>query len=72
MHRSDGSGTTFNWANYLSKVSPEWREKIGEGTTIDWPTGVGGKGNEGVAVYVNQIKNSIGYVEYAYARVTTT
>jgi len=68
VHRSDGSGTTFNWANYLSKVSPEWREKIGEGTTIDWPTGVGGKGNEGVAVYVNQIKNSIGYVEYAYAR----
>lgn len=67
VHRSDGSGTTFNLTNYLSKVSPEWRDKIGEGSTVEWPTGVGGKGNEGVAVYVNQIKNSIGYVEYAYA-----
>jgi len=53
--------------NYLSKVSPEWKEKIGEGTSVSWPTGVGGKGNEGVAAYVKQIKDSIGYVEYAYA-----
>jgi phosphate transport system substrate-binding protein len=67
VHRSDGSGTTFNWVNYLSKVSPVWRDRVGEGTTVEWPTGVGGKGNEGVAVFVNQIKNSIGYVEYAYA-----
>jgi phosphate transport system substrate-binding protein len=66
VHRSDGSGTTFNWVNYLSKVSPEWREKVGEGTSVSWPVGVGGKGNEGVAAYVNRIKNSIGYVEYAY------
>ena len=67
VHRSDGSGTTFNWANYLSKESTEWRDTVGEGTAVDWPTGVGGNGNEGVAVYVSQIKNSIGYVEYAYA-----
>ena len=67
VHRSDGSGTTFNWVNYLSKVSDEWKTKIGEGTSVSWPTGVGGKGNEGVAAYVNQIKGSIGYVELAYA-----
>jgi len=67
VHRSDGSGTTFNWVNYLSKVSPQWREKVGEGTSVQWPYGVGGKGNEGVAAYVKQIKNSIGYVELAYA-----
>lgn len=67
VHRSDGSGTTFNWANYLSKVSPTWKTKAGEGTSISWPTGVGGKGNEGVAAYVKQIKGSIGYVELAYA-----
>ncbi len=66
VHRSDGSGTTFNWVNYLSKVSPEWKDKIGEGTSVSWPVGVGGKGNEGVAEYVNRIKGSIGYVEYAY------
>jgi phosphate transport system substrate-binding protein len=66
VHRSDGSGTTFNWVNYLSKVSPEWKSKVGEGTSVSWPVGVGGKGNEGVAEYVNRIKNSIGYVEYAY------
>jgi phosphate transport system substrate-binding protein len=66
VHRSDGSGTTFNWVNYLSKVSPEWKEKVGEGTSVSWPTGVGGKGNEGVAQYVSRIKGSIGYVEYAY------
>jgi phosphate transport system substrate-binding protein len=67
VHRSDGSGTTFNWVNYLSKVSPEWKQKIGEGTSVQWPVGVGGKGNEGVAAYVTQIKGSIGYVELAYA-----
>jgi len=67
VHRSDGSGTSFNVTNYLSKVSPEWKEKVGEGTSVSWPTGVGGKGNEGVAAYVKQIKDSIGYVEYAYA-----
>jgi phosphate transport system substrate-binding protein len=67
VHRSDGSGTTFNFSNYLSKVSEEWKAKVGEGTSIQWPVGVGGKGNEGVAAYVKQIKNSIGYVELAYA-----
>ena len=67
VHRSDGSGTTFNWVNYLSKVSDEWKTKVGEGTSVNWPAGVGGKGNEGVAAYVNQIKGSIGYVELAYA-----
>jgi phosphate transport system substrate-binding protein len=67
VHRSDGSGTTFNWVNYLSKVSEEWKSKVGEGTSVNWPAGVGGKGNEGVAAYVNQIKGSIGYVELAYA-----
>ena len=67
VHRSDGSGTTFNWVNYLSKVSADWKEKVGEGTSVNWPAGVGGKGNEGVAAYVNQIKGSIGYVELAYA-----
>jgi phosphate transport system substrate-binding protein len=67
VHRSDGSGTSFNFTNYLSKVSPEWKEKVGEGTSVSWPTGVGGKGNEGVAAYAKQIKDSIGYVEYAYA-----
>lgn len=67
VHRSDGSGTTFNFSNYLSKVSPEWKTKVGEGTAVQWPTGVGGKGNQGVSAYIKQIKNSIGYVEYAYA-----
>ena len=67
VHRSDGSGTTFIWVNYLSKVSPEWKEKVGEGTSVAWPTGVGGKGNEGVASYVQRLNGSIGYVEYAYA-----
>jgi len=66
VHRSDGSGTTFNWVNYLSKVSTEWKTKVGEGTSVAWPVGVGGKGNEGVAQYVSRIKASIGYVEYAY------
>ena len=67
VHRSDGSGTTFNFVNYLSKVSPEWKSKVGEGTSVSWPVGVGGKGNEGVAAYVKQIKGAIGYVELAYA-----
>jgi len=67
VHRSDGSGTSFNFTNYLSKVSPDWKAKVGEGTSVQWPGGVGGKGNEGVASYVQQIKGSIGYVELAYA-----
>ena len=67
VHRSDGSGTSFNFTNYLSKVSPEWKAKVGEGTSVQWPAGVGGKGNEGVAAYVKQIKGGVGYVEYAYA-----
>ncbi len=67
VHRSDGSGTTFNFTNYLSKVSADWKAKVGEGTSVQWPGGVGGKGNEGVASYVKQIKGSIGYVELAYA-----
>jgi phosphate transport system substrate-binding protein len=62
VHRSDGSGTTFNFVNYLSKPSPEWRARIGEGTAIEWPVGAGGRGNEGVAAFVHQTKNSIGYV----------
>jgi phosphate transport system substrate-binding protein len=70
VHRSDGSGTTFNFVNYLSKVNAEWRSKVGEGTSVQWPVGVGGKGNEGVAAYVKQIKNSIGYVELEYALKT--
>ena len=68
VHRSDGSGTTFNFTHYLGQVSPEWKAKYGEGTTVDWTGGVGGKGNEGVAGYVKQIANSIGYVEYAYVK----
>ncbi|HEY4370304.1 MAG TPA: phosphate ABC transporter substrate-binding protein PstS [Burkholderiales bacterium] len=68
VHRSDGSGTTFIWTNYLSKVSPEWKSAVGEGTSVKWPTGVGGKGNEGVASYVQRINGAIGYVEYAYAK----
>ncbi|MBS0320149.1 MAG: phosphate ABC transporter substrate-binding protein PstS, partial [Proteobacteria bacterium] len=67
VRRSDGSGTTFNFTDYLSKVSPEWKEKVGSSTAVQWPEGVGGKGNEGVAAYVQRIKGSIGYVEYAYA-----
>jgi phosphate transport system substrate-binding protein len=67
VHRSDGSGTTFNFTNYLSKVSPAWKKQVGEGTAVKWPAGIGGKGNEGVTAYVRQLKGSIGYVEYAYA-----
>ena len=68
VHRSDGSGTTFLFTNYLSKISSDWKGKVGEGTSVKWPTGVGGKGNEGVANYIKQISGSIGYVEYAYAK----
>ncbi len=67
MHRSDGSGTNFIFTNYLSKVSPEWKSAIGEGTTVTWKVGTGAKGNDLVGSYVRRIKNSIGYVEYAYA-----
>jgi phosphate transport system substrate-binding protein len=67
VHRSDGSGTTFNFVNYLSKVSPAWKARVGEGTSVRWPTGIGGKGNEGVAAYVEQVVGGIGYVELSYA-----
>ena len=66
VHRSDGSGTTFNFTHYLSQVSPSWKSGPGEGKTVKFPVGIGGKGNEGVAAYVKQIPNAIGYVEYAY------
>jgi phosphate transport system substrate-binding protein len=68
VRRSDGSGTTFNFTDYLSKANAEWKTKVGSGTAVEWPTGVGAKGNEGVAGNVGQTKNSIGYVEYAYAK----
>ncbi|MFA7524925.1 MAG: phosphate ABC transporter substrate-binding protein PstS [Acidithiobacillus sp.] len=68
VHRSDGSGTTFNFTNYLAKVSPEWRQRVGDNTAVSWPVGVGGKGNAGVAAYVQRIPGAIGYVEYAYAK----
>ena len=68
VHRSDGSGTTFNFTDYLSKVSPEWKSKVGESTSVKWPVGIGAKGNEGVAANVKQTGNSIGFVEYAYAK----
>jgi phosphate transport system substrate-binding protein len=68
VRRADGSGTTFIFTNYLSKVSPEWQTKVGEGTAVNWPTGAGGKGNEGVSAFVQRLPNSIGYVEYAYAK----
>ena len=68
VRRSDGSGTTFNFTNYLSKVSADWKSKVGEGTAVEWPVGVGAKGNEGVSGNIGQTKNSIGYVEYAYAK----
>ena len=68
VHRSDGSGTTFNFAYYLSEVSPEWKSKVGTATSVDWPVGIGAKGNEGVSNNVSQTKGAIGYVEYAYAK----
>lgn len=68
VRRADGSGTTFNFTNYLSKVSSDWKSKIGQGKAVNWPVGLGGKGNEGVAAYVARMPNSIGYVEYAYVK----
>jgi hypothetical protein len=68
VRRADGSGTSFIFTNYLSKVSPEWKSRVGEGTAVNWPTGAGGKGNEGVAAFVGRLPNSIGYVEYAYVK----
>lgn len=75
VHRADGSGTTFIFTNYLSKVSADWKSSVGEGKAVSWKVGTGGKGNEGVASYVQRIKHSIGYVEYAFAlqnKMTTT
>ena len=68
VRRADGSGTTFIFTNYLSKVSAEWKQKVSEGTAVQWPVGLGGKGNEGVAAFVQRVAGSIGYVEYAYAK----
>ena len=68
VHRSDGSGTTFLFTDYLGKVSDEWKSKVGSNTSVKWPTGIGGKGNEGVAGTVSQTKGAIGYVEYAYVK----
>jgi phosphate transport system substrate-binding protein len=68
VHRADGSGTTFNFTDYLAKVSADWKSKVGSGTAVEWPVGVGAKGNEGVSGNVGQAKNTIGYVEYAYAK----
>ena len=68
VRRADGSGTSFIFTNYLSKVNPEWKAKVGEGTAVNWPVGAGGKGNEGVAAFVQRLPNSIGYVEYAYVK----
>ena len=68
VRRADGSGTTFIFSNYLSKVNAEWKSKVGEGTAVNWPTGAGGKGNEGVAAFVQRLPNSLGYVEYSYAK----
>ena len=68
VRRADGSGTSFVFTNYLSKVNAEWKTKVGEGQAVNWPTGAGGKGNEGVSAFVQRLPNSIGYVEYAYAK----
>jgi phosphate transport system substrate-binding protein len=68
VRRADGSGTSFLFTNYLSKVNAEWKAKVGEGTAVNWPAGAGGKGNEGVSAFVSRLPNSIGYVEYAYAK----
>jgi phosphate transport system substrate-binding protein len=68
VRRSDGSGTTFNFTDYLSKSNADWKTKVGSGTAVEWPAGVGAKGNEGVAGNIGQTKNAIGYVEYAYAK----
>ncbi len=69
VHRSDGSGTTFIWTDYLSKISPEWEQKVGRGTSVNWPVGLGGKGNEGVTATVKQTPGAIGYVELGYAMI---
>ena len=68
VRRADGSGTTFIWTDYLSKVNGDWKSKVGEGTTVNWPTGTGGKGNDGVAAFVQRLPGAIGYVEWAYAK----
>jgi phosphate transport system substrate-binding protein len=68
VRRADGSGTSFIFTNYLSRVNADWKAKVGEGTAVNWPTGAGGKGNEGVAAFVGRLPNSIGYVEYAYVK----
>ncbi|CAN7274348.1 phosphate ABC transporter substrate-binding protein PstS [Trinickia sp. LjRoot230] len=68
VRRADGSGTSFIWTNYLSKVNSAWKTKVGEGTTVNWPTGTGGKGNDGVAAFVQRLPGAIGYVEWAYAK----
>ena len=70
VHRADGSGTTYNWTDYLTAISPEWEKRVGRGAAVKWPaeSSVGGKGNEGVAANVNRIKGAIGYVEYAYVK----
>jgi phosphate transport system substrate-binding protein len=68
VRRADGSGTSFIFTNYLAKVNAEWKQKIGEGQSVQWPVGLGGKGNEGVAAFVQRLPGSIGYVEYAYAK----
>jgi phosphate transport system substrate-binding protein len=68
VRRADGSGTSFIFTNYLSKVNAEWKDKVGEGTAVNWPVGAGGKGNEGVAAFVQRLPNSIGYLEYAYVK----
>ena len=67
VHRSDGSGTTYVWTDYLSKISPEWQASVGKGTSVKWPVGIGGKGNEGVAGNIRQLPGSIGYIELIYA-----
>jgi phosphate transport system substrate-binding protein len=69
VHRSDGSGTSFVWTDYLSKVSPEWSQKVGKGTSVNWPVGLGGRGNEGVSATVRQTPGAIGYVELGYALI---
>src|SRR5207237_8586591 len=68
VHPSDGSGTTFIWTDYLSKVNADWKSKVGANTSVEWPAGIGAKGNEGVANNVANTKGAIGYVEYAYAK----
>lgn len=68
VRRADGSGTSFVFTSYLSKANAQWKEKIGAGSTVNWPTGLGGKGNDGIAAFVQRLPGSIGYVEYAYAK----